>query len=130
MHQRTTYDLGIRLYKYNSDEVFISTYIKAGTPIPYTGDYDMSVTRLEKQRYSTFSVYEAIKANPDENKVNEDYREIMSVELDHEIDVPKGTKCESRLMVDKLGLLTIEARDVGKPGKPPIKKTYKLKNLS
>ena len=130
VQQRTTYDLGIRLYRYNSDEVFVSTYIKAGTPIPYTGDYDMSVTRLEKQRYSTFSVYEAIKAHPDENKVNEDYREIMSVELDHEIDVPKGTKCESRLMVDKLGILTIEARDVDKPGKPPIKKNYKLKNLS
>ena len=130
VQQRTSYDLGIRFFVPGTDKEFISTYIKAGTPIPYTGDYDSSETRREKQRYSLFSVHEAIKAHPDENKVNEDYREIMSVTLDHEIEVPKGTKSESRLMIDKLGILTVEAREMDKPGKPPIKKSIELKNLS
>ena len=111
----------------NSDEEFISTHIKAGTPIPYTEDYDLSVTGLEKQRYTVFRVYEATKAYPDENKVDEDYREIMSVVLDYESEVPKITKCESRLMIDKLGVLAIEARTVDKPGKPSIKKSYLIK---
>ena len=130
VQQRTSYDLGIRFFVPGTDKEFIKTYIKAGTPIPYTGDYDSSETRREKQRYSLFSVHEAIKAHPDENKVNEDYREIMSVTLDHEIEVPKGTKSESRLMIDKLGILTVEAREMDKPGKPPIKKSIELKNLS
>ena len=130
VQQRIAYDLGIGLCKENSDEEFISTHIKAGTPIPYTEDYDLSVTGLEKQRYTVFKVYEATKAYPDENKVDEDYREIMSVVLDYESEVPKGTKCESRLMIDKLGVLAIEARAVDKPGKTPIIKWLKLKNLT
>ena len=127
---RTTYDLEIKFCKCDSDEEFIATFIKAGTPIPYTEDYDLSVTGLKKQRYTTFRVYEAIKAYPDENKVSEDYREIMSVVLDHESEVLKGTKCESRLTIDESGVLTIEARAVDKPGKPSIKKSIMLKNLS
>lgn len=133
VQQRTMYDLGIRFLRPSDpddSQGFISTYIKAGTPIPYTGEYDESITRYEKQRYSTFRVFEAIKAHPDEDKVRENYREIMSVTLDHEMEVPKGTKSETRLMVDKLGRLTVEARDVDKPGKPPIKNTVELKNLS
>ncbi|MGN8856366.1 hypothetical protein ACTNCB_06145, partial [Catenibacterium mitsuokai] len=130
VQQRTSYDLGIRFFVLGTDKEFIKTYIKAGTPIPYTGDYNSSETQREKQRYSLFSVHEAIKAHPDENKVNEDYREIMSVTLDHEIEVPKGTKSESRLMIDKLGILTVEAREMDKPGKPLIKKSIELKNLS
>ena len=62
--------------------------------------------------------------------MNEDYRYIMSVVLDHEIEVPKGTECESRLVIDKLGILTVEGREKDKPGKPPIKKSIELKNLS
>ena len=62
--------------------------------------------------------------------MNEDYREIMSVTLDHEIEVPEGIMSETRLMVDNLGILTIEARECDKPGKPSIKKSIELKNLS
>ena len=54
----------------------------------------------------------------------------MSVTLDHEIEVPEGIMSETRLMVDNLGILTIEARECDKPGKPSIKKSIELKNLS
>ncbi|OUP74018.1 hypothetical protein B5F08_12485 [Anaeromassilibacillus sp. An172] len=131
VQKRTAYDLGIRFYRSEYDEKgHISTYIKAGTPIPYTGDYKHSCTLLDNQRYSQFRVYESVNSHPDKERVFEDYKEIMSVTLDHGAEVPKGTKSETRLCVDKLGILTIEAREVDKPGKPPIKNTIELKNLS
>ena len=131
VQQRTSYDLGVRFYNSADDQKgYISTYIKAGTPIPYSGDYEQSSTLHEKQRYSKFRVYEAINSHPEQERVYEDYKEIMHVTLDHETEVPKGTKSETRLAIDKLGLLTIEAREVDKPGKPPIKNSVELKNLS
>lgn len=131
VQQRTMYDLGVRFFKSADDEKgYIATYIKAGTPIPFAGNYVKSATVNEKQRYSKFGVYEAVGAHPDTERVLEDYREIMSVTIDHGTEVPKGTKNETRLGVDKLGMLTIEAREVDKPGKPPIENTFELKNLS
>lgn len=130
LQQRVSRDLGIKFYRSDSDEVYIDTYINAGTPIPCTTEYETSSTKYDKQRFSIFKVYEANKPNPDENKVSEDYTEIMSVEFDHEREVPIGTESETRLVVDKLGVLTLEARDPNAPGKPPIKKTVTLKNLS
>lgn len=131
VQQRTMYDIGVRFYKSTGDEKgYIFTYIEAGTPIPYIGNYQQSFTLHEKQRYSKFKVYEANHAHPDAKRVAEDYKEIMFVELDHETEVPRGTKSESRLVIDKLGVLTIEAREADKPGKPPIKNTVELKNLS
>ena len=81
-------------------------------------------------RYSTFHVFEAKKKNPNEEHISEDYIEIMSVQLDHEEEVPKGTESETRLSIDTLGMLKIEARECDKPGKPPIKNSVELKNLS
>lgn len=131
VQQRTMYDLGIRFYNSADDQKgYISTYIPAGTPIPFNGKYKISWTLLERQRYSEFGVYEAKKEKPNGENVSGDYTEIMSVTIDHEVEVPKGTKSETRLVVDKLGMLTIEAREVDKPGKPPIKNTIELKNLS
>ena len=131
VQQRTMYDIGVRFFKSTTDEKgHISTYIKAGTPIPYAAEYQQSSTLYENQRYSKFRVYEAKKAHPDTEKVFDDYKEIMYVTIDHEKEVPVGTKSETRLVVDKLGRLTIEAREVDKPGKPPIKNSVELKNLS
>lgn len=130
VQQRIMYDIGVRFFRGESDEKgHISTYLKAGTPIPCAADYQKSSTIYENQRYSKFRVYEANKAHPDPEKVFDDFKEIMYVTVDHEKEVPVGTKSETRLVVDKLGVLTIEAREVDKPGKPPIKNTYKL-NLS
>lgn len=131
VQQRVMYDIGVRFFrKGNKEKARILTYISAGTPIPCATQYKISYTKYESQRYSNFQVFEAIKANPDEMKVIDDYKEIMDINLDHGLEVPKGTKSESRLIVDKLGRLTIEARELDKPGNPPIMKTVKLKNLS
>lgn len=128
---RVPYDLGIKFVRSENDKTgHIYTYIKAGTPIPFVGDYVQSYTVFDKQIRSRFRVYEAIRAHPNKERIAEDYKEIMSVILDHEKEVPKGKESETRLCIDKLGVLTIEARDPEKPGKPPIKETIQLENIS
>ena len=135
---RVGYDIGIRFYHSVDDESgYISTYIPAGTPIPFQAAYQNSTTLHEDQRYSGFSVYEANKAHPNSEDrltvaailVKNDYTEIMKVSLDHGRGVPKGTRNESRLCIDKLGVLTIEAHEADHPEKP-IESTVELKNLS
>jgi molecular chaperone DnaK (HSP70) len=131
VQQRTMYDIGVKFFKTRKDKKgYISTYIKAGTPIPHAAEYQRSSTLNEKQRYSRYRVYEANKAHPDTEKVSDDYKEIMYVEVDHGKEVAGESKCETRLVIDKLGLLTIEAREIDKPDKPPMKNTVELKNLS
>ena len=133
VQQRVMYDIGIRYYKNYDDEnnrkLYISTEIPAGTPIPYNGEYKPAYT-VDKGRYLTFRVFEANKQKPNEENISGDYIEIMSVTIDFEVEVPKDTKSESRLIVDSLGLLMIEAREYDKPGKPPVKNSVELKNLS
>lgn len=132
VQQRTVFDLGVRFYNGTDDKVgHIAIYIPAGTPIPYAGEYHGSRTLHENQRYSGFEVYEAVVSNPDRNNVFEDYVQIMEVTVDHgEGGVPVGTENESRLQVDKLGVLTIQARMKTDDGMKPVESTVQLTNLS
>ncbi|MCD8146207.1 MAG: Hsp70 family protein [Clostridiales bacterium] len=124
--KRTAYDLGIRFFRPGTDIRYIDTYIPAGTEIPYSGEYVSSYTRSDGAISSNFSVFEATVAKPEEEQISRDWREIMYVTLEHG-PVPKNTENESRLSVDERGLLTVEARDPSKPGKPPVKNAIKLK---
>ena len=63
--------------------------------------------QLGQQRYSAFTVFEACVDQPDAHRVRRDYREIMEVILDHEREVPPGTKNKSRIQIDRTGRLTI-----------------------
>lgn len=104
-------------------------FINAGTEIPFTSSPVQSSSRREGQ-VSTFRVYEANKPKPDLEDIDNDFIEIMSVEIDHGRSVPKGHPHESRMQVDKNGLLTIEARDTSVPDLPYEKATVQLRNLS
>lgn len=131
VQQRTLYDIGVRFYDSIEDEMgHISTYIPAGTPIPYTGKFRGSRTLNEWQRYADFHVYESVVAHPDTKRVDTDYTKIMTVTLDHEKEVPKGTRDETRLDIDSLGVLTIQARVMLDRKIAPVKSTVKLENLS
>ncbi len=131
VQQRNTYDLGIRFFLSDADEKgHITTFIPAGTPIPFESRPVLSSTLAEKQRYSKFKVYEANRLNPDRENVEEDYTEIMYVRIDHGEEVPRGTRCESRLVIDRQARLTIEARKADEPGMPAVSNTVELKNLS
>ncbi len=127
--RRTSYDLGVRFYRSKEDSVgYVDTYIPAGTPIPFEGEYVKSHT-LGKQRYSGFAVFEAKHQNCDPNNIAGDYTEIMKVTLDHGEICEAGTPSESRLRIDKLGRLQIEARDPGKTKAPTVSRQLTLTNL-
>lgn len=127
--QRAPRDIGIRFYYLDSDRQYVDTYIPAGTPLPFSGGFERSSTRREGQRRSVFTVMEAAVAHPDKHEWERDYREIMTVELDYGRDVPKGTPAETRLVLDSDGLLSVEARDPGRPEKPPMRCTCRLGDL-
>lgn len=130
IQQHIDYDIGVRFFDSTNDKKgHIKTYLKAGTPIPCTSASVMSHTIFDKQRYSTFRVFEAKTNMPNPKEVDRDYTEIMYVTIDHEKEVPKGTKNETKMEVNQRGLLTIEAIDTTKPKKPTMKKTVELKNL-
>lgn len=127
---RAPRDIGIRFYKGGTDQEYIDTYIPAGTPLPFASEYSRSATRHEDQIYSYFGVYEATAEHPDPEQIARDYTEILSVELDHGGPVPKGTPTDSRLILNRDGLLEVQARDLTKPDKPPVRNTCILKGLS
>ena len=130
VQQHAMYDLGVR-YFYDEDdsEGYITVFIKAGTAIPYTSTSVRS-TKLSEGQYSRFREYEANKPNPDLEDVENDFTEIMAVVIDHGRKVPKDHPHESRMNIDKNGVLMIEARDASAPDMPFEKASVKLENLS
>lgn len=129
VQQRVPRDIGVEFYVGDTDKLHVRTYIPAGTPLPFSGEYIKSYTRKDNQTRTLFEVYEAKVENPDEFKVDEDYTEIMSVTLDFGRAVPKDTVVESRLVLDRNALLTVEARDPSRPDKSSVKNTCTL-NIS
>ena len=111
-------DIGIG-FNLNSDRPdadvdHVTTYVKAGTELPFEGEYKTSSTRYENQMTSNFLVYEAIGTNPKSGRM-EDWTEIMRVKLKREGEVPKGTESETRIRIDKSARVSIDARDASNP---------------
>lgn len=130
VQQRVMYDIGVRYFNDEEDiKGYITTFISAGTAIPYTSNTVQS-SKLFDGRFSKFYVFEANKLNPELKEVNRDFTEIMAVEIDHGREVPKGHPHEARMNIDKTGVLTIEARDASEPNLPYKRANVQLKNLS
>lgn len=127
---RIKYDIGVRYLNGDKDSKgHICTFLKAGTPFPCVSDTKES-RQVAEGRYAGFHVFEAILPNPDNEEIDRDYIEIMSVTVDHGKVVPKGHPHEARMKIDEKGVLTIEARDASSPDLPFTKATVELKNLS
>lgn len=131
VQQRVMYDIGVRYFNNTRDKKgHVSVLIKAGTEIPFMGTFHRSWTLFEKQESSRFRVYEANTLDPDRENVERDWREIMEITIEHGQPVPVGTPSETRLNVDKVGVITIEARSLISPDRPVMKNQIQLKNLS
>lgn len=131
VRKHVTHDVGIRFYDDDdSDNEHVTVYIPRGKELPFTSEYVGSCTRVEGASSSQFTVMEAKNDDPDYSDPDGSFVEIMSVTLDRGKPVPKGTKSETRLIVDGNGILTVEARDPARPGKPPVTSRCQLKNLS
>ena len=127
MIQRTAFDFGIEFYNKENDKRFIHTVIPAGTPIPFeNGAFLKSFTKNDHQEFAAFKVYEAIVQNPDQYNITGHYKEIMRVKLCFGRVVPEGTPAETKLSINKLGILKIVARDPGDPTKNDITNQVKV----
>ena len=125
--QRTAFDFGIEFYNKENDKRFIHTVIPAGTPIPFeNGAFLKSFTKNDHQEFAAFKVYEAIVQNPDQYNITGHYKEIMRVKLCFGRVVPEGTPAETKLSINKLGILKIVARDPGDPTKNDITNQVKV----
>jgi molecular chaperone DnaK (HSP70) len=117
-------DIGIGFTRNSNDPHapvdYISTYAKAGTELPFDGQYRSSTTRYLNQTKSSFLVFESKSNNPGAERM-EDWKEIMRVEITRDIDIergetiPKGTESETRIRIDKGARVYVEARDVTNP---------------
>lgn len=126
--KRLDRDLGIRFYKGDSDILYISTYLKAGTEIPCETSFSESSTRVACTS-TGFNVFEAKIMNPEPLNYDSDYTHIMNVSLNFGREVPAGYANETRLVVDSRGILKIEAREKDNPSNI-ISNTIELKSLS
>ena len=130
VRQRTTFDIGVR-YLHNKDDKngYIDTFIPQGTELPFTSAVSESWT-LVPTRYSLFSIFEAIRKDPDREQVARDYRPVFAVTYDHGAQVPIGTRSHTRLILDENNMLHIEITDPADPSKPPLKSEREFKSLS
>lgn len=130
VQMRVRYDLGIRLFRRNSDKMFVEVLVPAGSVLPFTSKDHFSETRTEGQTSALFTVMEGRIDNPDPDKVDTDFRSIAWVSLEFGRKVPKATACVSHLVIDKNGLLTIEADESDdSAGTKPVSVSCRLENI-
>lgn len=125
-------DIGIVFRDEDGIHFHVTPYIKAGSEIPFKSDVHISGTIAENLYKSVFKVYEAKVENPDPAHIERDYSYIMEVvlERDRNKHILKDTITETRMSIDRKGLLSIEAWDPSTPGKLPIRNEVTLHNLS
>lgn len=128
VNKRLDRDLGIQFYKRNTDILHISTCLKAGTEIPCETSFFESTAKVACSG-ADFNVFEAKVMNPEPLNYDSDYTHIMNVRLNFGKVVPAGYVCETRLIVDSRGILTIEAREKDNPSNV-VSNTVELKSLS
>lgn len=116
----TTHDIGIQFFRHDTDILYVETYIPAGTPLPFETNWSTSVLREDDVRCSVFPIMEAKVPHPDSLR-EEDYTRVFMMEMYHEPGMHRGDPTESRMILDKSGLLRVEARDPAKPSKPPVR---------
>lgn len=128
--KRLEYDIGIKYVKDKYDDKgYVHILLNKGTAIPCSSECYPSRT-VTATRYSSFSVYEAVKTSPDVNKISEDFVKIMSVEVDHGRIVPEKHPNEARLSVGRNEWITVEARDTSIPNSTFKSAKCKLEHLS
>ena len=130
VQQHVTHDIGIQFYRGKSEDLFVDTFIPAGTELPFKSRWNLSHLRADGPLISQFPIMEAKINNPNPDRVDQDYTLITTLEMEHGPDKKADDPTESRMILDNNGLLHVEARDPSKPGMPPVKCEFHLKNLS
>ncbi|MCR4642136.1 MAG: Hsp70 family protein [Lachnospiraceae bacterium] len=122
---RLPHSIGIRFYKGEGNQTkYINTFLEEGTELPCISRAVQSKMQHDG-RVAEFHVYEAIGDHPDPQNIGQ-YKDILSVNVDHGKQVSAGTLHESRIKVDKRGMLTVEARDLSVPDAPYVSAEVQL----
>ena len=123
--KRLAYDIGIN-YLRGEGVSYINTFLTQGTELPCTTPWTGGWLP-EDSTFLSYSLYEANRADPVPEQIERDYRFIKTVRIQFESVMPKETRTEARLIVDKDGLVTMEARK--DENSPLFTVTAKLENL-
>ena len=108
--KRVAYDIGLRYFHDKEDKKgYIERLIARGTELPVTTPW-VGGLKLQESEVSGKKLFEANTPTPDPNEPVRDYRFIKKVDVHFGRVVPEGTRSETRLVVDKDGLVTLEAR--------------------
>ena len=113
--QRVRRSIGIRYYvDYDADpdELYIKTLIPEGATLPFTEcEFNRSETVYDGQSIVFLPVFEALVEKPDPSKWDDDniWRKLGELTLDLGAGRPKGYKCYARLVIDRDGMLRVEA---------------------
>ena len=118
---RTIRDIGSDFYKDANDKTgYIITYVKAGTPIPYTSPW-VDGYKLTESRYTHFGIFEARVSSPDTQNIKRDYQQVHSHDYDNGQVRPIGYKTRSRIVIDEKHLAYLEIIEPDNPTKPATK---------
>ncbi len=108
--KRVAYDIGLRYFRGLEDKKgYIECLIPRGSELPFTSRWSGG-HKLNESRQSTKKLYEAVTKTPDREQPDRDFRFIKKLNVDFGAVVKVGTRSEARLVVDKDGLVTMEAR--------------------
>ena len=128
--KRLNYDLGIKYVNGENDKNgFIKVLAKAGDKLPLNNSCT-GLTVSKGLTRTTYNVFEAKGDNADIYKVSSDWTHVVVCEVLYGREMPKGSKSEAIINIDRNGLLKIQARDLTKPDAPYFKNEIVLKNLS
>ena len=103
---RIPHDIGILYYDQVSQEKIVCSYIKEGSLIPCESEWIVSQKLMDSNK-SEFTIYEANTPLPNYHKVDEDYHQIMKVQLTYDEVKKAGILNQVKMCVDRKGVLTI-----------------------
>ena len=123
---RTIRDIGSDFYKgANDKDGYIVTYVKMGTPIPYTSPW-VDGKKLTSSQCTHFGIYEAKTSSPDRMFPKRDYQLVHSHLHDHGVVRPIGFKTQSRIVIDEKHLAYLEVIEPDNPSKPVVRYPFSI----
>lgn len=106
IHKKLEFDLGTIVNR--DGKRVMSTLLKAGTEIPCSSGEQRFVV-IGSTDNTDYAIYRANKLNPDETKIDTDYKMLIDARLDYGRIVPAATKTTCILSVDLLGVAHLKA---------------------
>ncbi len=123
---RTIRDIGSDFYDDQNDKKgHITTYIKAGTPIPCKSEW-INAYKLKASQYTRFGIYEAKTSSPNEKEIQRDYQLVHNHRHDHGVERPIDFQTQSRIVIDDKHLAYLEVREPTNPSKPIVKYPFTI----